>query len=41
MVDISPQQRIIFPLDVSTLEEVISFTRLLKDHVGVFKIPRS
>ncbi len=38
MADISPRERIIFPLDVSTLEEVISFTRLLKDHVGVFKI---
>lgn len=38
MPDLTPRQRIIFPLDVSTLEEVVSFTRLLKDHVGVYKI---
>jgi orotidine-5'-phosphate decarboxylase len=38
MKNISPKQRIIFPLDVPAREEAISFARLLKDHVGVFKI---
>ncbi|MCK5236562.1 MAG: orotidine-5'-phosphate decarboxylase [Deltaproteobacteria bacterium] len=33
-----PTERIIFPLDVSSKEEALKFTTLLKDSVGVFKI---
>jgi len=32
------ENRIIFPLDLPTLEEALKFTTLLKDRVGVFKI---
>jgi orotidine-5'-phosphate decarboxylase len=34
----SPKQRIIFPLDFPAMEEALSYVRLLKDHVGLFKI---
>lgn len=34
----SPKDRIIFALDVQTVEEAASFAALLKDNVGVFKI---
>ncbi len=33
-----PKDRIIFPLDLPTSSEALGFVRLLKDHVGVFKI---
>ncbi|VAV85061.1 Orotidine 5'-phosphate decarboxylase [hydrothermal vent metagenome] len=32
------KDRIIFPLDLPTADEALRFVRLLKDHVGVFKI---
>lgn len=35
---LTPKERIIFPLDVPSLNEAIRFAGLLKDHVGVFKI---
>lgn len=34
----APKDRIIFPLDLPTLDEALKFTSLLKDFVGVFKI---
>jgi len=34
----SGKDRIIFPLDVSSLTEAERFVRLLKDHVGLFKV---
>ena len=34
----SPKDRIIFALDVSTIKEAEGLVRLLKDHVGMFKI---
>ncbi len=34
----SPKHRIIFPLDFQTLSEALKYAKLLKDHVGVFKI---
>lgn len=34
----SPKDRIIFALDVSTIKEAEELVRLLKDHVGMFKI---
>ncbi|MBF8251089.1 MAG: pyrF, partial [Deltaproteobacteria bacterium] len=34
----SPKDRIIFALDVSTVKEAEGLVRLLKDHVGMFKI---
>jgi orotidine-5'-phosphate decarboxylase len=38
-MDISePRHRIIFPLDVRSKEEALSYVKLLKDHVGVFKV---
>jgi len=33
-----PKDRIIFPLDLPTAAEALGFVKLLKDHVGVFKI---
>jgi orotidine-5'-phosphate decarboxylase len=36
--DLSPRQRIIFPLDFPALNEALRYAVLLKDHVGVFKI---
>lgn len=33
-----PKDRIIFPLDVPGIDEAIKLVKLLKDHVGVFKI---
>ncbi len=33
-----PKNRIIFPLDLPTLDEALNFVEILKDHVGVFKI---
>lgn len=38
MIPISPEKRIIFPLDLPTLDEALRFTDLLKDRVGIFKI---
>jgi orotidine-5'-phosphate decarboxylase len=38
MKSVPPEKRIIFPLDLPTLDEALKFTDLLKDHVGVFKI---
>lgn len=35
---ISPKDRIIFALDVQGIDEAVKYTRLLKDHVGVFKV---
>lgn len=34
----NPKDRIVFPLDVSTLEEAIRWVERLKDLVGVFKV---
>lgn len=33
-----PHERIIFPLDVPSLDEAKKYIHLLKDHVGVFKV---
>ncbi|MCC6503489.1 MAG: orotidine-5'-phosphate decarboxylase [Deltaproteobacteria bacterium] len=38
MSSISPKDRIIFALDVSSVNEAARFTALLKDHVGMFKV---
>ncbi|MBI5234447.1 MAG: orotidine-5'-phosphate decarboxylase [Deltaproteobacteria bacterium] len=38
MKNLSPKERIIFPLDFPSLKDALLFTRLLKDDVGVFKI---
>ncbi|MBI5561221.1 MAG: orotidine 5'-phosphate decarboxylase, partial [Deltaproteobacteria bacterium] len=38
MEKLSPKDRIIFPLDLPTLKQALGFVRLLKGHVGVFKI---
>jgi len=38
MKTLSAKDRIIFALDVSTLKEAEGLVRLLKDHVGMFKI---
>ena len=38
MKTLSPKDRIIFALDVSTVKEAEGLVRLLKDHVGMFKI---
>lgn len=35
---ISPKDRIIFALDVASVDEASKFTSLLKDHVGMFKV---
>ena len=35
---LSPKDRIVFPLDLSSLSEALRFVALLKDQVGVFKI---
>lgn len=35
---LSPKDRIIFALDVSTIKEAEGLVRILKDHVGMFKI---
>jgi orotidine-5'-phosphate decarboxylase len=34
----SPQDYLIFPLDVSTYDEAVRYVDLLKDHVGIFKV---
>jgi orotidine-5'-phosphate decarboxylase len=33
-----PEDFIIFPLDVSTRDEALRYVKLLKDHVGLFKV---
>ena len=38
MSSISPKDRIIFALDVASVNEAARFTALLKDHVGMFKV---
>ena len=38
MSSISPKDRIIFALDVASVDEASRFTSLLKDHIGMFKI---
>lgn len=38
MNPIQPKDRIIFALDVPDLNEAVKYIKLLKDHVGVFKI---
>jgi orotidine-5'-phosphate decarboxylase len=38
MPSISSKDRIIFPLDVPSLNEAMGYVDLLKDHVGVFKV---
>lgn len=38
MSELTPKDRIVFPLDVPTLGKAVELTTLLKDHVGVFKI---
>ena len=38
MLDITPKDRIVFPLDVPTMDKAVELTTKLKDHVGVFKI---
>jgi len=38
MPEISAKDRIIFALDVPTVDEAVKYARLLKDSVGVFKI---
>ncbi len=38
MENITPKNRIVFPLDVPTLGRAVELTTILKDHVGVFKI---
>jgi len=38
MDSITPTDRLIFPLDVPTAEEALEMARLLKGHVGVFKV---
>ena len=38
MVNIPPAQRIVFPLDLPTLDEALGFVRALRGHVGVFKV---
>ncbi|MEK7828811.1 MAG: orotidine 5'-phosphate decarboxylase / HUMPS family protein, partial [Deltaproteobacteria bacterium] len=35
---IKPKDRLIFALDVSSLQEVKKWVRLLKGYVGVFKV---
>jgi len=35
---LSPRERLIFALDVSTLDEARRWVKLLKDHVGMFKV---
>ncbi|MEK6790685.1 MAG: orotidine-5'-phosphate decarboxylase [Deltaproteobacteria bacterium] len=35
---ISPKDRIIFALDVQGIDEAVEYVRLLKGHVGVFKV---
>ena len=37
-MNISPKDRIIFALDVASVDEAAKFTSLLKDHVGMFKV---
>lgn len=34
----SPKDRIIFPLDFTTLRDAEVYVRLLKDHIGMFKV---
>lgn len=38
MIFEDPEDRLIVPLDVFTLEEAVSLVRMLKDHVGCFKV---
>ncbi len=38
MKELTPAQRIIFPLDLPSLEEALGFVRVLRGHVGLFKI---
>jgi len=38
MPDLTPSDRIIFPLDLPSLDEALGFVRLLKGRVGLFKI---
>ncbi|MBI5598380.1 MAG: orotidine-5'-phosphate decarboxylase [Deltaproteobacteria bacterium] len=38
MEKLSPKDRIIFPLDLPSKDEALGFVRLLKGHVGVFKV---
>lgn len=35
---LSAKERIVFPLDVPSLEEAERFVKLLKDHIGLFKV---
>ena len=35
---LSPHERIIFPLDFSSLDKAKDYIKLLKDHVGLFKV---
>ena len=34
----NPKDYIIFPLDVSTFEQAMRYVKILKDHVGLFKV---
>ena len=38
MKNLPPEERIIFALDVPALDEAVRYARLLKDHVGLFKV---
>lgn len=38
MSELTAKNRIVFPLDVPTIDRAVELTTLLKDHVGVFKI---
>jgi len=37
-MSVAPKDRIIFALDVASVDEAARFSRLLKDHVGMFKV---
>jgi len=37
-MNLAPKDRIIFPLDVPSIDEAVYFVNLLKDHVGYFKV---
>jgi len=38
MKELTPVERIIFPLDLPNLKEALGFVKLLRGHVGLFKI---
>jgi orotidine-5'-phosphate decarboxylase len=37
-MQLNPHERLVFPLDVSTLDEATTWVRALRNHVGVFKV---